>query len=322
MPNRMKLTVSHAPFWHSGDKVTFKHYNIMLATLIAVIAGLLQYGTQALGVVTLSVATAMIWEVVMNYLTRRPISIGDGNAALIGLLFAMLLPATAPWWVVVTGTLVAIVIGKQIYGGLGGNPFNPVVVATAILMVSWPQYFDFNAALVNYQFDFNPVYPLVLFKSYGTAAVAPFSLTDLLLGHQVGGIGATFGLGLIIGGIYLMIRGFIRWEIALAFLAGVGLTAFFFNLSNPEVYAGPGFHLLTGYTLIGAFFLAPEDSSSPVHFAPMLIYGLVGGMLTVLIRNLGTHTDGVIYAILVINLISPIIDKIRPKAKKRVMNYA
>ena len=145
---------------------------------------------------------------------------------------------------------------------------------------------------------------------------------DMLLGRQAGGIGATFGLGLIIGGVYLILRGIIRWEIPAAFLVGIAGTSVAFNLYNPDLYAGPGFHVLTGFALIGAFFLATEDSSSPVNTIPMLIYGVIGGIMTVLIRNVGPHIDGVIYAILVINLINPLIDKIRPKAKKRVMNYA
>ncbi|MCF8110425.1 MAG: RnfABCDGE type electron transport complex subunit D [Desulfobacteraceae bacterium] len=321
MPNRIKLTVSHAPFWHDGSSITTKHYNIIAATLIAVIAGLVQYGLPALAVLTLSVGSAMAWEFLMNLLMRRPVSIGDGSAALIGLLFGMLLPAMVPWWVVIVGTLVAVVIGKQIYGGIGGNPFNPVAVAYAILLISWPLYLDFNAMLVDYSFNFKAAYPLVLYKFQGTGAL-DFGMMDLLLGRQTGGIGATFGLGLILGGIYLIIRGFIRWEISVSFLAGIFITALCFNLCNPEIYASPGFHLLTGFSLIGAFFLATEDSSSPVHFFPMLIYGALGGFLTVLIRNLGAHVDGVIYAILIINLIHPLIEKIRPKAMGRIMHHA
>jgi len=103
-----------------------------------------------------------------------------------------------------------------------------------------------------------------------------------------------------------------------SFLAGVALTAFIFNLANPAKYATAGFHLLTGFTLIGAFFLATEDSSSPVNFFPMLIYGAVGGIITVLIRNIGAFPDGVVYAVLVINLIQPLLDKIRPKALGKV----
>src|SRR6056297_252236 len=322
MPEPIKLTVSHAPFWHNGSQVFFKNYHILLATLLAVIPGLLKYGAPALSVVTLSIASAMIWELIMNYLTRRPISIGDGNAALLGMLFAMMLPATTPWWVVVVGTFFTIVVGKEIYGGLGGNPFHPAVLAMAILMLSWGSYFDFNEALVNYQFDFNPVYPLALAKSFGTGAVEGFNSLDLLLGRQVGGIGTSCMLGLIIGGGYLMLRGYIRWEIAVSFMVGMFVTAFCFHQANPEVYASGSFHLLTGYSLFGAFYLATEDSSSPVNFIPMLIYGALGGFLAVLIRNIGTHIDGVVFAILVINIVNPIIDKIRPKTLRKVANYA
>ena len=314
MHSTLKLTVSHAPFWHNGSSISSKSRNILLASLLAVIPGCYQFGMAAVGVVTLSIASAIIWELLFNFISRRPVSIGDGNAALIGMMFAMILPATIPWWAVVTGTFFAVVIGKEIFGGIGANPFNPAVLAMTILMLSWSDLFDFNAALLNYQFDFKAVFPLVLSKSFGASAVESFSLMDLLLGKQIGGIGSTFGIGLILGGVYLMLRGFIRWEVSLSFLVGVFSAALCFNILNPELYAGPGFHLLTGYTLIGAFFLATEDSSSPVNFIPMLIYGLLGGALTVLIRNIGVHIDGVLYAILIINLVNPIVDKIRPKA--------
>jgi electron transport complex protein RnfD len=291
----------------------------MFATLPAVLFGLFTYGFHAIGVVSLSISSAMIWEVAINKITKRPISLGDGNAALIGILFAMLLPATSPWWLVVTGTFVAVVIGKHIFGGIGGNPFNPVLIGLAILMVSWKDFFDFDQALLNYDFGFAMVYPLAALKHLGPTGIETFSATDLLLGQQTGGIGATFSLGLIAGGIYLIFRGFIRWEISASFLLGVFVTALIFNIKNPSAYAAPLFHLFTGYTLIGAFFLAPEDSSSPVNFIPMLIYGAGGGIMTVLIRNLGSYVDGVVFAILLMNLINPLIDKIRPKALGKVV---
>jgi len=322
MPNRMKLTVSHAPFWHTGSSTSVKYYHIIGAAMIAVLFGLYQYGMPALAVIALSVGSAMIWESIFNYLAKRPNTIYDGNAALIGLLFAMLLPAVTPWWVVITGTFVAVIIGKQIYGGLGANPFNPVIVAYAMLLISWPVHLDYNAALVDYVFPFESFYPMAAAKFQGAAGVENFTITGLLLGQQVGGIGTGFGIGLIIGGIYLIARGYIRWEITVAFLAGIFVTAYLFNLSNPELYASPGFHLFSGMSLIGAIFLATEDSSSPVNFVPMLIYGALGGFLTVMIRNMGVHVDGVIFAVLIISLVNPIVDKIRPKAKRRVMNYA
>ena len=116
-----------------------------------------------------------------------------------------------------------------------------------------------------------------------------------------------------------MIRGFIRWEISLSFLAGIFVTAFVFHLVDPVRFVGPAFHIFTGYTLIGAFFLITDDSSSPVNFIPMLIYGAVGGVMTVLIRNIGGYIDGVIMTTLLINLINPLLDKIRPKAMGKVV---
>ena len=319
MNPRKKFIVSHAPFWHNSSSVPERSYHTFLAALPAVLVGLYYWSVPALAVVALSIASAICWELAINRITKKEVTIGDGNAALIGLLFAMLLPATTPWWAVLTGTFVAVVLGKEIFGGIGGNSFNPVVLSVAMLSISWPHIFDFDGMLVNYDLDFVMVYPLAAVKYFGAGAAADFSLADLLMGRQVGGIGSTFGLGLIAGGIYLMIRGFIRWEIALSFLASVFVSALLFNLIDPTRWAGPMFHLLTGYTLIGAFFLVTEDSSSPANTVPMLIYGAAGGVLTVLIRNIGAFEEGVIYAVLVINLVQPLIDKIRPKALGKVV---
>ena len=319
MLNQKKLIVSHAPFCHDGSSISVRSYHMMIAALPAVLFGFFQYGINAVGVVALSISSAIIWELAINKVTKRSISIGDANAALIGLLFAMLLPATSPWWLIITGTFVAVVIGKHIFGGIGGNPFNPVLIGLAILMVSWKDFFDFDQTLLNYDLGFAMVYPLAAVKHLGTPGFEVFSTVCLLFGQQSGGIGATFGLGLILGGIYLIVRGFIRWEISISFLAGIFITALLFNLNNPTLYAGPLFHLFTGYTLIGAFFLASEDSSSPVNFIPMLIYGAGAGIMTMLVRNIGSYVDGVVFAILLMNLINPIVDKIRPKALGKVV---
>jgi electron transport complex protein RnfD len=289
----------------------------VLAAIPAVVFGIYQYGIPAIAVLSFSISCAMIWELIINLLMRRPISIGDGNAAMIGLLFGMLLPATTPWWVVLVGTFVAIVVGKQIFGGIGCNPLNPVLVAIAIMILSWKGMLDFNGTLVNYNLGFNMIYPLAAVKGFGASAVTNYSDFGLLMGQHSGGIGSTFGLGLIVGGIYLILRGHIRWEISLSFLAGLFATALIFNIADPDKYANPVFHLLTGYTLIGAFFLLTEDSSSPVNFIPMLIYGVGAGVLTILIRNIGFFADGVVFAILMMNVANPLLDKIRPKAMGR-----
>ena len=319
MNSQKKFIVSHAPFWHNGSSITERSYHTIFAALPAALVGIYHFGIPALAVVTLSGSSAILWELAINYVSKRTITIGDGNAALIGLLFAMLLPATIPWWAVITGTFVAVVVGKQIFGGIGSNAFNPVILAVAILSISWKDLFDFDAALVHYDLEFIMVHPLAAVKYFGVQAIDEFAYRDLLLGRQIGGIGTTFGLGLIGGGIYLIIRGFIRWEISISFIVGVFVTAAIFNLIDPTRFAEPLFHLLTGYTLIGVFFLATEDSSSPVSFIPMFIYGAAGGVMTVLIRSIGADVDGVVYAILVVNLINPLLDKIRPKAIGKVV---
>jgi electron transport complex protein RnfD len=166
---------------------------------------------------------------------------------------------------------------------------------------------------------FRSLYPLSALKNFGTSAIDSISLKGMILGQQVGGIGSTFGFGLILGGIYLILRGIIRWEISLSFLVGTFISAMIFNMVDPLKFAGPLFHIFTGYTLIGVFFLSTEDPSSPVNFIPMLIYGAGTGIMTVLIRNIGAYADGVLYAILIMNLISPLLDRIRPKALGKVV---
>ena len=319
MNSKKTLIVSHAPFWHDGSGVPERSYHTIIAALPAALVGVAHYGAPALGVIGLAMSTAILWELLFNYAGKRPIAVGNGNAALIGLLLAMVMPASAPWWLVIVGTFLAVVIGMEIFGGIGANPFNPVALAVAILLVSYNSHLDFDAGLVNFSLDFpSATDPLAALKAFGPAAVAHLSPVDLFMGKQVGGLGSSCGLALTLGGIYLILRGIIRWEISIAFIAGVFVTALLFNMADPATYAPPVFHLVTGYTLIGAFFLATESSSSPVNFIPMLLYGALGGVMTVLIRNIGAYVDGVIFAILLINLINPLVDKIRPKAIGKV----
>ncbi|HDR16616.1 MAG TPA: RnfABCDGE type electron transport complex subunit D [Desulfobacteraceae bacterium] len=312
----------HAPFLHNGSSIGARNWNAVLAALPAVIFGILQYGAPALGVTALSVSSAMIWETIMNRLSRRPPALTNGSAALIGLLLAMLLPATAPWWIVVLGTFIAIVIGKEIYGGTGCNPFNPVLVAMAVLMLSWKGILDFDKALVYFDMEFTMLTPLAAMKNFGAAGAEGYALTDMLLGRQAGGIGSTFGIGLLAGGIYLIAKGIVRWEIPVSFLAGAFVTALIFKAAAPDTYGPPLLHLVTGYSLIAAFFLAPEDSSSPVNLVPMIIYGAGAGFLTILIRNIGGFVDGSVFAILMMNVANPLIDKIRPRALGKGIKHA
>ena len=301
MPDPVELRVSSAPFWHNGSRVSARNGHIMLAALIPVIAGVIRYGMSAVGVVLLSISSAVLWEVAVNIIFRRRISIFDGKSALTGLLLSMLLPATVPCWVIIGGTFLAIAVMHMSWGKTGIHPFNPVAVAIAVLIFLQTAFPVIDSALIHCRFGLNPVFH------------SDISLMALLMGHPSDPLGATFGVGLIIAGIYLMARGYIRWEISLSFLAGMIVTALCFHLYRPGP-AGPVFHILSGYALIAAFFLATEDVTSPVHFIPMLIYGALGGILTVLIRDIGPVADGAIYAVLIINLLHPLFDRLRPGA--------
>jgi electron transport complex protein RnfD len=318
-----KLTVSHAPFWHDGDSLFQMNLNIMIATIPAVLFGIIQFGAPAFGVLALSISSAMAWELIMNVVSKQKVSIGNLDAAVIGLIFGMMLPATSPWWLVVTGTFVAVILGKMIFGGIGANPFNPALIGMSFLMLSWKVFFDFDAAYINYDFSFTALAPLAAVKFQGAAAVEGFfPMADLIMGKQVGAIGSTFGLGIILGGIYLILRGYVRWEIPVSFILGIIVTAYGFHAVNPELYAGPEIHLFAGYTLLGAFFLAPENSSSPVNRIPMLAYGFFAAVMIILMRNVGVYEDGTVLAILLFNIVNPLIDTIRPKALGRGVNNA
>ena len=173
--SQKKLIVSHAPFYHSGHRITERNYHTMLAALPALLMCIAHYGIPAISVICLSISTAMIWELLFNLISKRPITIGDGNAAVLGLLFAMLVPATMPWWAVITGTFLVIVIGKQIFGGIGSNAFHPVALAIAMMLLSWGHLFDFDAALLNYDLEFATIYPLAATKYLGAASADAFS---------------------------------------------------------------------------------------------------------------------------------------------------
>ena len=310
-----KFIVSHSPFIHIGSSISARSYNIMAAAFLAILPSFFIYGAPAIGAVCLAISSAILWELLMNIVSKSEYTIGDGNAATIGILLSMLFPATVPWWVVITGTGIAVIIGKTIFGGIGGNPFNPVLIGYALLKISWGDFLSFDGSLLNYNFDYLMVSAIDALKYVGVESVDKYKFVDLLLGKQAGGIGSTCGIALILGGLYLIVRGIIRWEITVSFLAGIIITSLLFNLVDSSKFAGPMFHVFTGFTLIGAIFLATEDSSSPVNFIPMILYGLGCGIMIILIRNIGKFSDGVVLAIILMNIVSPLIDKIRSKSR-------
>lgn len=308
-PTPQLLAVSAPPFWHCGRTVRGNRYHMLLALTPVVLMALWHWGLPAARVMALAVATGVAVEALCQRLMGRDLSVDDFSGAVACLLFSFLLPAAAPWWIVMLGATLCITLGKMAFGGLGANPVNTTLVGWALLSVSWPVLMDPNAM----QLATSYVDPLVKLKYFGAEAVQSLSLTDLALGKQIGGLGAAQALGLFLGGSYLAARGIIRWEIAASFFVGVAVLAAIFHIIDPARYASPFFHLLTGSTLLGGFFLATEPASSPDRQIPMILYGLLGGAMVVTIRVFGIYPDGVPFAILLINLLTPLLDSIRPK---------
>lgn len=303
------LAVSAPPFWHCGRTVQKASINMLLALTPAALMAIWHWGIPAARVMALAMATGIAVEALCQRLMGREPEVDDFSAATSCLLFAFLLPANAPWWVVMIGATLAISLGKMAFGGLGANPINTALVGWAMLYVSWPLLMDPNAM----QLDTNLVDPLVRLKYFGAAAVNDMSLTDLIMGNQIGGLGAAQAGALFVGGSYLAARGIVRWEISLSFFVGVTVVAAIFNAVDPGLYATPVFHLLTGSTLLGGFFLATEGASSPGRQIPMMLYGLIGGAMVVIIRVYGIYPDGVPFAVMLINLLAPLLDSIHPK---------
>ncbi len=311
------LIVSPAPHRHLGGSVTCRWYNIALALLPAVIAGIVRYGWGGLGVIGLAVASAMAGDALGQRLFGKAITLADGSAIVSGLLFGMLLPAGTPMHMVIVAGVLGTFVVKQIFGGLGANPLNPALVSWAILRITgaWSANLDFDLALVNYDLGFPLKYPLAVVKQLGAAGAAEFSKMDLFLGRQTGGVGSTAVVWLLIGGLYVLLRGIVPWRITLGFLLGVFFAGVIFHAASPERYPDAIFHLLAGNAVFGAFFLATDYGSSPVNRWPMFLFGLGAGMLTVVLRSWSTYPDGVVFACLLMSLFVPLLDRLRPKGR-------
>ena len=207
----------------------------------------------------------------------------------------------------------SILIGKQIFGGNGGYPFNPVLIGWAAVRISWYGYMDYGLGFMNFSLPFSMEYPLTLLKKSGMSGVKGFSEMNLFLGNQVGGLGTVYIYLLLIGGLILLLRGVVSWQIPVSFIGGVLLTSLIFYLVNAGKYGDPLFHVLTGSVVFGAFFLATDHSTSPVNGLAMIFYGLGCGIFTMLFRAWSIYPDGVVFAILLMNILNPLLDRIRPK---------
>jgi len=268
-----------------------------------------RYGYDAVVVMAWAGLTAVVTEALVQKLMQQAPTSDDFSALVDGLLFAFLLPATAPVWMVVIGSAIMVILGRMVFGGFGGSPLCAPAAGWAILAISWPEFMDLNGMLLKWDL----VEPLSELKFFGLDAIASISPMSLLLGENLGALGASQVAMVLLGGLYLMARGLLRWFIPVSFLVGVLVTGLVYNLIDPQVYATPLFHLLSGSTLLAAFFLMPYPSSSPAWRIPMLLFGFFGGVMVVVIRTYGIYPDGAPFAILLVNLCTPLFDLIQPK---------
>jgi electron transport complex protein RnfD len=303
------LIVSMSP--HIRGKLSVER--MMLTFIISLaptaLAGIYLFGLRSLITILIAVATAVVVETLIEWLTHQSSTYTDFHAALTGLLVALILPPSVPWWIPVIGAGVAIILGKMVFGGLGNYPFNPVLVAWVVLTLSWG---DRMSLFFSPHSTEQVLTPLMAFKE-DPALFYEYGLGELFFGNQPGAIGCVCGVAIVIGGLYVLFTKIIRWHIPVSFLCGIALVAAVLRIMNPDIYPPVAFHLITGGTLLAALFLAPEPVTSPVTPAGMLTFGFLAGILTMIIRMWGGHPDGSFYAILVMNAATPLFNKLKPK---------
>ena len=295
---------------------------IMLDVIIALVPAMAfavyQFGFKVLALLAISVASAVFFEWGYRKLMKKPGSINDLSACVTGILLVLCLPVDAPLWMPVIGTFFAIVIVKQLYGGIGKNFVNPALAGRAFLFFSWTATMTSWAvpkALGGVSVAADAVTmatPLSILKEGGDIAAQGYDYLDMFLGFMPGSIGEISALALLIGGAYLLIRKVISWQIPVAYIGTVAVLTFLFPQGN-DAMSWMLYNVLGGGLFLGAFFMATDYVTSPVTKKGQLIFGLGCGLITVFIRYFGSYPEGVCYSILIMNCTTWLLDKyIRP----------
>jgi len=312
-----RLYLSSSPHVYAGATTDAIMRQVIYALLPACAAGIYFFGLPALVLLILCTAGCVGFEALGQKLMKQKLAIRDGSAALTGILLALNLPPSAPWWLALLGSFVAIVIAKQIYGGLGYNPFNPALVARVVLLISFPVQMTRWTAPAPLGSGIDAVSTATPLGAAEEAVMLHGQLpADLqngfgsyLLGHQAGCLGEVSALLLLLGGVYLLWKKIITWQIPVSYLGTVVVLGGLFWLIDGSRYPDPVFHLLTGGLMLGAFFMATDMVTSPVTTRGMLVFGFGCGLMTVLIRLFGGYPEGVSFAILLMNAATPLIDR-------------
>ncbi|MEN8155927.1 MAG: RnfABCDGE type electron transport complex subunit D [Bacteroidota bacterium] len=319
-----KLIVSPSPHASTRESVPSLMYGVIISLLPALGVSVFYFGIGMIIVTTVSILSSILFEYLIGkFIMKVKTTHLDGSAILTGLLLAFCLPANLPIWMVMIGALVAVGIGKMTFGGLGNNIFNPAIVGRVFLfisfpvaMTSWPepgQWLKYTDALTGAT-PLGMMKEGLAVKTVGEIMPEIPSFLNLFLGNMMGSSGEVAAFALLIGMIYLLYRKIISWHIPLSILGTVFIFTGILWLANPDRFADPLFHMLTGGLMLGAIYMATDYVTSPMTVKGMVIYGVGIGLVTVLIRVFGAYPEGVQFAILIFNGFTPLLNKyIKPK---------
>ena len=318
MPRTDRLIVSSSPHFHSSNSVFKVMLWVLVALLPSCLAGVYYFGFSAFQVLAVCAVSCVAIEALCSAFMKRALEVHDCSALLTGLLLGMNLPPETPLWICLIGSMIAIGIGKMIYGGIGCNPFNPALIGRCALLISFPQ--AMNSWVMPGVDAVCSATPLQQLSQAQTAvlegnsgALSEFlgqvSYWDFFVGRMGGSIGETCTLGLILGGILLIALRIIRWQMPFFLLLTIALFTGTAWLLPPAVYAPPQFHLLTGGVMLGAFFMASDPVTSPLSRTGAILFAIGCGCIISIIRLWGNYPEGVTFAILIMNALTPLIDR-------------
>jgi len=317
------FTVSPAPHIHSGNSIERLMYDVLLALVPAFLVSVWFFGLGALYVTAVSVMCCVFVEyVIQKFLMKQETTLHDGSAIVTGVLLAFNVPTNIPFWILFLGAVMAIGVVKMTFGGLGNNLFNPALVGRVFMllsfpvhMTSWPKpvvsrwnletVFSFSDYSAEYIDAFTGATPLGVFKE-GSGNIP--STLDMLIGNMGGSMGEIAAAALLLGLVYMLVRKVVTWHIPVSIILTTAVFTGILWLANPETFATPVFHLLTGGLLLGAIFMATDYVTSPMSRAGMLVYGVGIGVITVIIRVFGAYPEGISFAILIMNAFVPLIN--------------
>jgi len=308
LPDPSRFVVSNSPHIRGKQTIRKVMVQVLIALLPACMAAVWFFGLHALRVMALCTFGCMAVEIFWNTLAKRSIgSWKDSSAALTGILLAMNLSASSPWWICILGSLLAIGLGKQIFGGLGFNPFNPALVARVGLLIGFPQ--RMTSWVVPQPGKWMACDALSGATPLAASGSELATLQDLFVGNVSGCLGETSVLALLIGGLFLIFRKLIKWEVPVAFIGTVALISGLVNTVNPTATPPVLYHVFGGGLMIGAFFMATDMVTSPMTRSGATIFGLGCGLITSVIRIWGSYPEGVSFSILFMNALTPLIDR-------------